>query len=231
MDEREQQRLEELAERRRPALEIRKEMAGLQDKKYRESRKSLATSKEQVQCLLGQWSEAADQHLAGEPIPVDLHKYSGLDQSGYGDNSTNRFIDGVHQQIIQAVGDRDTHKYLWVTQRQDGMVVTVGQTSFKKVLHKGKESTSNRDDLFKQLKRPSGTASMVLWHYPSDQTDAEINEYLRTYLKWAWIIPVNLDRATDGATDRQKISRLETKLGDYLIRKNVPILNFYSHRI
>ncbi|WP_225416727.1 hypothetical protein [Levilactobacillus brevis] len=150
MDEREQQRLEELAERRRPALEIRKEMAGLQDKKYRESRKSLATSKEQVQCLLGQWLEAADQHLAGEPIPVDLHKYSGLDQSGYGDNSTNRFIDGVHQQIIQAVGDRDTHKYLWVTQRQDGMVVTVGQTSFKKVLHKGKESTSNRDDLFKQ---------------------------------------------------------------------------------
>lgn len=81
---------------------------------------------------------------------MDLHKYSGLDQSGYGDNSTNRFIDGVHQQIIQAVGDRDTHKYLWVTQRQDGMVVTVGQTSFKKVLHKGKESTSNRDDLFKQ---------------------------------------------------------------------------------
>ncbi|MFW2885194.1 hypothetical protein ACN50C_12405 [Levilactobacillus brevis] len=230
MDEREQQRLKELADRRRPALEIREEMAGLQDKKYRESQKSLATSKEQVQCLLSQWSEAADQHLVGEPIPVDLHKYSGLDQSGYGENSTNRFIDGVHQQIIQAVDDRDTYKYLWVTQRQDGMVVTVGQTSFKKVLHKGKESTSNSDDLFKQLKRPSGAASMVVWHYPSDQTDAEINEYLRTYLKWAWIIPVNLDKATDGATDRQKISRLETKLGDYLIRKNVPILNFYSHR-
>ncbi|MEQ6218372.1 hypothetical protein ABMB44_06115 [Levilactobacillus brevis] len=132
MDEREQQRLEELAERRRPALEIRKEMAGLQDKKYRESRKSLATSKEQVQCLLGQWSEAADQHLAGEPIPVDLHKYSGLDQSGYGENSMNRFIDGVHQQIIQAVGDRDTYKYLWVTQRQDGMVVTVGRLLLKR---------------------------------------------------------------------------------------------------
>lgn len=98
------------------------------------------------------------------------------------------------------------------------------------MLHKGKESTSNRDDLFKQLKQPSGTASMVLRHYPSDQTDAEINEYLRTYLKWTWIIPVNLDRATDGETDRQKISRLETRLGDYLIRKDVPILNFYSHR-
>ncbi|WP_233994473.1 hypothetical protein [Levilactobacillus brevis] len=117
MDEHEQQRLEELAERRRPALEIRAEMAGLQDKKYRENRKSLATSKEQVQFLLNLWSEAANQHLAGEPIPVDLHKYSGLDQSGYGENSMNRFIDDVHQQIIQAVGDRDTHKYLWVTQR------------------------------------------------------------------------------------------------------------------
>lgn len=62
MDEREQQRLKELADRRRPALEIREEMAGLQDKKYRESQKSLATSKEQYNFFL----------IYGRKMPISI---------------------------------------------------------------------------------------------------------------------------------------------------------------
>ncbi|NTQ68125.1 hypothetical protein HQ880_12510 [Enterococcus faecium] len=77
-------------------------------------------------------------------------------------------------------------------------------------------------DLFYQLNTNhlSGTENIILRTEYGNEIFAKYDEILKNYLDWAWIIPVK-------SGDAKKLERL---LGDELINKKVPILNYYSHR-
>ena len=77
-------------------------------------------------------------------------------------------------------------------------------------------------DLFYQLNinHLSGTENIILRTEYGNEIFAKYDEILKNYLDWAWIIPVE-------SGDAKKLERL---LGDELINKKVPILNYYSHR-
>ena len=120
----------------------------------------------------------------------------------------------IKEEIIDSLGEMRSYNYLYVTHRADGMVITVGKSSSNDIFLDG--------DLFYQLNTNhlSGTENIILRTEYGNEIFAKYDEILKNYLDWAWIIPVE-------SGDAKKLERL---LGDELINKKVPILNYYSHR-
>lgn len=51
----------------------------------------------------------------------------------------------------------------------------------------------------------------------------EINQILRGYVRYAFAILLDQNKNLDAKVEEQK-------LGDYLEKNNIPILNYYSHK-
>ncbi|WP_248004500.1 hypothetical protein, partial [Enterococcus lactis] len=126
----------------------------------------------------------------------------------------DQYIRAKGQEIIDSLGEMRPYNYLYVTHRADGMVITVGKSSSNDIFLDG--------DLFYQLNTNhlSGTENIILRTEYGNEIFAKYDEILKNYLDWAWMIPVE-------SGDAKKLERL---LGDELINKKVPILNYYSHR-
>ncbi len=110
--------------------------------------------------------------------------------------------------------------YIFVIQREDGMVVVIGQSSFKwfdnKVIKSG--------DLFNNMDLNSlkGTPKLILMSILGSNF-YEIEEVINQYYQNSWVFPIPDKYST-------KVNEIEEKLGDMLINSNVPIFNYYSHR-
>lgn len=108
-----------------------------------------------------------------------------------------------------------TQEYIYVVQRQDGMVAVVGKSSFQL-------ETDSPGDLFDNMDISGiiGTPRLILMSLIGEK----YKEYYKTineYYKTGWIIPIPYD---------YNAHELEKKLGDFMINNGVPIFNTYSHR-
>lgn len=204
-----------------PTMSERGEMAGLQEQLYCKYKPNcLRDYLENMKKYLVSWISQETSFLSlneKSPIFVDLNDFSN--RYRYCQEDGNNIIRNIHEKIKlqdNVKGENiKTHSYLWVSQRKDGMVVTVGKSSFNE------KNDKLNDDLFLRLSVSTGTANIILRSKFNDQIDS-FNDYLVDYLSCGWIIPVPVD-------SEKEIGLLESELGDYLIQKEIPILNFYSH--
>ncbi|MGX7198724.1 hypothetical protein [Enterococcus nangangensis] len=108
-------------------------------------------------------------------------------------------------------------EYVYVVHRNDGMVAVVGKSSFT-------DAKNSYGDLFMELNLTglAGTANIILrTKFGNDFADD-----LPSYYKLAWVIKVPEDYTS---IDKNRASTFEEDLGNFLIKNDVPILNYYSH--
>lgn len=201
---------EEIENRCRLNFELRGKMSLIQQKKYLANKSEFTLG--HVEKLISDWiSSRSEFTKIKQPIKFDMKKLL-LNKSEIGNR--DQYIRAKGQEIIDSLGEVRSYNYLYVTHRADGMVITVGKSSSNDIFLDG--------DLFYQLNTNhlSGTENIILRTEYGNEIFAKYDEILKNYLDWAWIIPVE-------SGDAKKLDRL---LGDELINKKVPILNYYSHR-
>ncbi|WP_086314417.1 hypothetical protein A5821_001984 [Enterococcus sp. 7F3_DIV0205] len=124
----------------------------------------------------------------------------------------------VKKEIMEWSGDREKYHYLWVSFRDNGMIVTIGRTSFSK--KSGYGDLFDKFDVF-----GTGTQKLILkFLIDSEDSSKEmerLNAKMNTFTTYALIIPVKSD-------DSKMVNNLEKQLGEYLI-KRYPVFNYYSH--
>lgn len=110
--------------------------------------------------------------------------------------------------------------YIFVIQREDGMVAVIGRSTFNWFDNKVIES----GDLFYNMDLNSlkGTPKLILMSILGENYD-EIEQVINQYYKNSWVFPIPNKYSA-------KVNELERKLGDMLINSNVPIFNYYSHK-
>ncbi|MBO0431806.1 hypothetical protein [Enterococcus sp. DIV0660C] len=197
----------EIKDRCRLSFELRGKMSLIQEKKYVANKSNFTL--EHVKKLIANWINSRSEFTEiKQPIAFDMKKL-WLNKS----ERELAFRD-KGQEIIDSLSEVRPYEYLYVTHREDGMVVTVGKSSSDGIFLGG--------DLFYQLNtnRLSGTENIILRAQYGNERLAKYDELLRNYLVWAWIVPVESGKA----------KKLERLLGDELINQEVPILNYYSHR-
>ncbi|MCD8798112.1 hypothetical protein K0O13_06840 [Mammaliicoccus sciuri] len=135
-----------------------------------------------------------------------------------------REILNVYEDDHSSKKDDDKQEYIYVVQRQDGMVAVVGRSSFKYI------GESNGDLMFKppgdlfhnmDISGIIGTPRLILMSLLGEI----YNEYAKTineYYQTGWIIPI--------PGDYNKANELEKKLGDFMKDNGVPIFNENSHK-
>lgn len=109
-----------------------------------------------------------------------------------------------------------TQEYIYVVQRQDGMVAVVGKSSFQLEIDSPGDLFDNMD-----ISGIKGTPLLILMSLIGEK----FNEYYKTineYYKTGWIIPI--------PDDYGKAHELEKKLGDFMKDNGVPIFNEKSHK-
>lgn len=119
----------------------------------------------------------------------------------------------------------DLFNFIYVVQRNDGMVTVVGKTSFTR-----KKITGG--DLYKRLDTNGlvGTENVILRTLFGNQLAEKLDELLINYFKCAWIIPINVPADIVMKTDIDTyVMGFEKELGEGLIKNCIPILNYYSH--
>ncbi|EUJ34101.1 hypothetical protein [Brochothrix campestris] len=109
-------------------------------------------------------------------------------------------------------------KYLWVTFREDGMVIAVGETSMKS------------GDLLKYsgLHHSSiGDIRIILHQLMENEEKKLLDKLLKnlySYAAYALVIAIKSIPPSNTT-----VKKLETELGEYLINNGINILNRYSH--
>ncbi|WP_367377495.1 hypothetical protein [Enterococcus gilvus] len=176
---------------------------------------SLINPINQLKNVIADWMESRSEITVSEPIPVDLKTFYSMNSA-----KQNGYIIKIKKDIAEALEVFESEKkyqYLWVSYRSDGMVITVGKTS-----HTGFDNSKSYGDLFKKLSVTLTTTEDIILatEFRSDLIN-ELNNKLSHYLLGAWIIPL---------TNQANSLELEQDLGDSLIAKDIPILNYYSHR-
>lgn len=200
---------EEIKDRCRLSFEVRGKMAILQEKKYLDNESKFTLEK--IKALISDWIISRKEFTKlKEPIKFDMKKLL-LDRE-----EIKVYMQAKEKEIyktFKAEGTLDTYSYLFVTHRDDGMVVTVGKSSRTEV---------SFGDLFYELNtnRLSGTENIILRTQFGNEIFKKYDKSLKNYLDTAWVIPVESENAKE----------LERLLGNELIDAEVPILNYYSHR-
>lgn len=149
--------------------------------------------------------------------PVDIYTLNNISETEY-----KKEMETIKETFLKCYDENTKCYYLWISFNSDGMVVSVGRTFFKR-------GGLDFGDLFKDYNLfGSGSQKIILnillennrnWEYEWEKLNKELNNYN----SFAFLLPVT----TKGIP---KISGLETSLGNYLIKSNVQIINFYSHR-
>lgn len=117
----------------------------------------------------------------------------------------------------------DKQEYIFVVQRQDGMVAVVGKSSFQYEVDSNNHiKIKSPGDLFHNMdiSGVKGTPLLILMSLIGEK----YNEYYKTineYYKTGWIIPI--------PDNYKKAIELEKKLGKFMLENGVPIFNTYSH--
>lgn len=144
--------------------------------------------------------------------------------------STNKGLNGYIKEIIDEMIALSTSKsqsnnyissgYIYVVCRNDGMVAAVGKSSFFK--DKAKDKVISCGDLFSQLNLNglSGTEQIIVRLLVGN----DVANTLTDYYKSAWVIPIAEELANEP-------EYYEKSIGNYLISKGIPILNYYSHKL
>lgn len=162
-----------------------------------------------------------DPILGNDPIEVDMdeiveHSLSG--ESSEMNNVIKCIEKNAMRQYSNQGNEMSQFEYLWVTQCRNGMVNTVGKSHFTNP----KLPKRTDGDLFDLLKVKPGSVEVILRaEFGNDFFD----KTLVRYNKVGWMIPVLI---TEG--QEITIQELERDLGDYLIVKEIPVLNYYSHK-
>lgn len=131
-------------------------------------------------------------------------------------------------------------EYIWGTLRNDGMLISIGKTSkgnddLFKLLGRGRKSNKKSESLLDYF--PTTTEKIILsTTLNANQIDKydkvlkdfeqmleEVNEILRGYIRYAFAIPLDPEKKLNAKLEEQK-------LGEYLVKKGIPILNYYSHK-
>lgn len=139
------------------------------------------------------------------------------------DTTLEKHIRNMHKSLV-SINDQPngkTRDYLFIVQRNDGMVVVVGKSSFQIDLN---NKVVKWGDLFKNMDLNGlvGTPKLILMSILGKEYEKyleKINQYYKC--GWAFPLPDNLPKPTKD---------LEELLGEELIKNNVPIFNYYSHR-
>lgn len=130
--------------------------------------------------------------------------------------------------------------YIWGTLRNDGMLVSIGKTSkgnddLFKLLGRGRINNKKSESLLDYF--PTATEKIILStalnpYQIEEYTDVlkdfelmleEVNKILRGYIKYAFAIPLDPKENLNAELEEQK-------LGEYLEKEGIPILNYYSHK-
>lgn len=157
------------------------------------------------------------------PIQVDMTKIipRGKELNSHIDQCNGKVIS-----IIDAIEESEVARYyfIYVVQRYDGMVTVVGKTSFAKNDKRG-------GDLYKKLDLDGkfGTENIILRMIIGNEVADEINKTLTSYYKRAWIVPIYVSVDKTKKEGDSYVETFEKVLGESLIEKKVPILNYYSH--
>ncbi|MFL2095274.1 hypothetical protein [Marinilactibacillus psychrotolerans] len=138
------------------------------------------------------------------------------------------------------VGKYESLDYIWGTLRNDGMLISIGKTSkgnddLFKLLGRGRKSNKKSESLLDYF--PTATEKIILSttlnpYQIEEYTDVlkdfelmleEVNKILRGYIRYAFAIPLD-------PKDNLSAELEEQKLGEYLEKEGIPILNYYSHK-
>lgn len=150
------------------------------------------------------------------PIEVDMKEVT------MSSKNMNKYIAAIVRKMSSFIDDK-SGEYIYVVQRNDGMVTVVGCSSFE--FEEGKNDGGESGDLFKQLNLSglAGTENIILRNHYGNAID----DLLLNYYKKAWIIPI--PKTTNKELYDSKSKQLEKELGEYIIKKKFPILNYFSH--
>lgn len=146
-------------------------------------------------------------------VEVDMNKVVAIN-----DNLNDYISDIINEMIAVSKSDSESGSYIYVAHRNDGMVTVVGESSFER-----KNGIVNKcGDLFYELNTNSlvGTENIIL----RTECECQIDSILKNYYSKSWVIPIS-DKLNKGARFYEK------KLGNYLRKSGIPILNYYSHEI
>ncbi|MBM7689087.1 hypothetical protein BCR24_09350 [Enterococcus ureilyticus] len=183
---------------------IRDEIAKIQVLKYKENL-TAENHVQQVKRSIQEWiiKEKPNKLMIADNLPIlvsDMNK------------------EEVKKEIMKRSGEKEKYHYLWVSFRDNGMIVTIGRTSFSK--------KSGYGDLFDPFDIfGTGTQKLIVtFLIDSEEAKKEmerINAKMNSFTTYALIIPVNSDES-------KIVNNLERQLGEYLI-KRYPVFNYYSH--
>lgn len=115
----------------------------------------------------------------------------------------------------------DLFNFIYVVQRNDGMIAVVGKTSFYR-------NNKTDGDLYKRLdtNRLVGTENIILRTLLDGELAEKVDKLLTNYYKKAWIIPIPVSKKEKKDSF---VKECEKELGEHLINEGIQILNFYSH--
>lgn len=206
MNNKDMELFKEIKDRCRLSFELRGKMSLIQEKKYLAYKSNFTL--EDIEILISDWIRSKQEFSkVKKPIKVEM-KNLLLDKQ-----QMERYVYNKKHELFNLLGEIDSFNYLYVTHRDDGMVVTVGKSSV---------TNYSIGDMFFQLNTNSlsGTENIILRNRYGNEIFKEYDLFLKHYLNIAWIVPV----------ESGVVKKLERSLGDKLIDEGVPILNYYSHR-
>lgn len=158
--------------------------------------------------------EVQVKFLKNQIVTVDLTQNTS-------DIDGRRYRKSITDKIKDAENFSGNIHYVWLAFREDGMLMNIGRTT-----------TKNNDLFYKFNSLGKGNQNIILRTMYSASLFKEYDNILNNYLKQALIIPIYL---TEVNGENSKLlgkiaSEIEFELGEYLIDKNIPIFNFYSHK-
>lgn len=195
-----------MKDRCRLSFEERGKMALIQQKMY--LKQKLNSEKCKVESVISNWIvEREEFSIQEKPIKFDMRIFQSSEEE------INNYLEGKDIEITKIIESSSTYEYIYVTQRDDGMVITVGKST---------GTANSRGDLFYSLNtnRLSGTENIILRTEYGNETFKKYDNELKDYIVTAWMVIIESGKARD----------LERFLGDQLIKKEIPVLNYYSHR-
>lgn len=193
--------------------------------------KNVESYEQHIKNKINIFLENEDELKADTIVKVDMTQIRSSNEPNL-DSYINVVLNEVRE-ILNVYEDDDSHnedddtiytrEYIYVVQRQDGMVAVVGKSSFKYVIVSNNHiKKKSQGDLFHNMDISGilGTPRLILMSLLGEK----YKEYYKTineYYKTGWIIPIPYD---------YNAHELEKKLGDFMINNGVPIFNTYSHR-
>lgn len=203
----EEEKLEELKKFKRPReWKSRADMAEIQVHKYSEAHSVAEEQVNRVKRSVKEWvsEEGAAMLQLADNLPI---RVSDMDK------------DSVKKELMKRCGEKEKYHYLWVSFRDDGMIVTIGRTSF---YEKG-----GYGDLFDPFDiYGTGTQKLILSFLMESNPKTKellkrLNTEMNTFTTYALLLPVRKE-------DTKIVNDFERRLGEYLTER-YPVFNYYSH--